>query len=235
MAERLPVADFNLSSVRFSLSGIQLSSGQSISGFTQTAKTDGGGFWTAQLSCKLRTADQVRSWRAYGARLDGGAATIEVPRCEAGMKPTLTDPPEPHQVPHSDDATFSDGSEYAFVPGFKASFGGPAALRATQVQIDFTEAVDVLGGEVFTAAHATAGARMYVIHSVVSQTGNIYTVKIRPPLREAVTTSTPLDFDYPRCLMRLANPDSWDAPLANLRFSDPAPVFIEHFDPQAAS
>lgn len=235
MTERLPVEDFNLCNVRFSLGGIQLSGGQAISGGTQLSKTDGGGSWVAQLSFKLRTADQVRRWRAYGARLDGGASTITIPRCEAGLKIILDGEPDIEGAPHSDGASFSDGSEYVVVPEVSASFGASAALRATQVQLDFVSPVSVLGGEVFTVEHANAGERMYTIHSIASQTGNSYTVKIRPPLREAVTTATPLDFDDPRCVMRLANAESWDAQLNNLRFADPSPVFIEHFDPQAAS
>lgn len=233
MADRFPVEDFWLKDAAWSLDGQRLTGGQSVSGLTQTARTDGGGYWTADLRFVLRSPDQVRRWRAFAARLSGGEETIAVPRCEIGLKVTLAAGVTFESVTHSDGVAFSDGTEYVIEPVVSAAFGGTAALRATQVQLNFTTAVDLLGGEVFSIVHANAGERMYQIKSIVSQSGNNYTVKISPPLREAVTTSTELDFDDPRCLMRVA--EGFQAEMRGLRFSDPKPLFIEHFDPLPAS
>jgi hypothetical protein len=233
MTDRLHVDDLGLVSSHWDLGGAAVSGGRSVSGMEQAAFSSGGGLWTAQIAFKPRGRDQIRRWRAYGARLDGGATAFEVPHCEVQSRIRLDGTPSVSLAKHSDGSGFSDGSQYAVVPTVAASFGASAALRATQVQLDFVTAVEIIGGERFTVEHANAGARLYTIHSIVSQSSNSYTVKIRPPLREAVTSATPLDFDDLRCTMRLV--DGWSAEMQLLRFPDPVARFIEHIDPQAAA
>jgi len=235
MTERLPVEDMGLHAQSWNLTGASISGGQSVSGQSQSVRSDGGGLWRLRAGFKLRTPADMKKWRAFGARLDGGATSIVVPRIEAGLKVQLEGTETVESATHSDGSTLSDGSEYDVIPEVSASPGASAALRATQMQLAFTSAVVLEGGECFTIEHATQGDRLYTIHSVVAQANNTYTVKIRPPLREAITTSTVLDFDDPRCLMRLADPDSWEAEARGLRFADPSAVFIEHIDPQAAA
>jgi hypothetical protein len=66
-------------------------------------------------------------------------------------------------------------------------------------------------------------------HRVV--TGGIPTVTIRPPLREATAAGARVEFDHPKCIMRLAKPDAMDLPL-ELRFFGRATIpMIEDFPP----
>lgn len=233
MTDRFPVDRFSIKKSYWSLAGQRLSGGQSVSGLTQVARADGGGYWTADLKFLVLGINEIRLWRAYSARLSAADETIIVPHRGVWIKVQLGSGVTFVPVSHSDGATFSDGSQYIVSPVVGAVFGGAAALRATQVQLNFTTEVDILSGEFFTVVHANAGERMYQIKSIVSQSGNNYTVKISPPLREAVTTSTELDFDDPRCLMRVV--DGVDQDVGVEGISEPNPVFVEHFDPLPAS
>jgi hypothetical protein len=61
--------------------------------------------------------------------------------------------------------------------------------------------------------------------------GGIHTVTMRPPLREAVVAGCRVEFDYPKCAVKLATPDAMSLALER-RFHGQANVkFIESFPP----
>jgi hypothetical protein len=62
-------------------------------------------------------------------------------------------------------------------------------------------------------------------------TGGFPTVTVRPPLREATAVGTRVEFDYPKCVVKLADPDAMDLPLERRLYGSASPVFVEDFPP----
>jgi len=230
MPEILPIEDFYPNNPRWDRVGARKSGGRSLSGISQRASTTGGGAHTATLLVQLRTANQLRRWRSYGARYAENGEPFELPFLGAGKVPLLGGATY-EGIPHGDGSYFDDGAGYDNAPLIEVSFAQAYDLRDTEVQLNLDSEVDIIGGEPFSVINSD-GARLHFIKSVTSRTATTITVKIDPPLRAAVTTATEVDFDNPRCLMRVE--DGWYGPLTHLKFMDAAPIFVEHFDPQAA-
>lgn len=184
--------------------------------------TTGGGLWVCEMSgIWLRTRDQIRTARALDARLDGGLTEIVVGSCEARFA-TWAAPSE--SVSHSDGSPFSDETFYAGASP-AGTVASDAALRATTLIITLPDGVSLMGGEAISINHPTRGPRRYTIARV----GEAGEVTIRPPLREAATSGTEVDFATGACVMRLANADDFFSAIRLGRFGDLAPVFVEAF------
>lgn len=220
----------------FELMGQTITGGQTASGVIPVTRTDAGGLWKATLAdVFLHTPEQVRTWRAIAGICDGGATPIIVPMCDKRFYPApivsgrrITTLP----VPHSDDSPHSDGSPYDSMI-VQAEIGA-AALRATTVTISIFTGEPLQGGEHFSIEHDGAMShRLYRIVSVAT-TGAGSVCEIRPPLRAAVEDGDALDFDHPRCVMRLATPDAMDLLLEQRKFGKPTVSFLEAFPPYPA-
>lgn len=203
----------------------------SLLGIPDVARIDGGGFWVAELSAVvLSQADHIRAWRALEALLDGGVTEVVVPSCESrtapwpvvdGVKITSYG-----SIPHSDGTLFSDGSGY-YQPVIDCEVVSAANLRATSLVLSFNYGGPLRGGEAFSLEHPTKGHRRYHVGSVVINDSGQSVVTIRPPLREAVAADTPVNFDRPKCTMRLAASDAMDLTLEMRRFARPSVAFKE--------
>lgn len=239
-----PTRTFRPERQTWQLRGVLKSGGPSLSGLVQRVRSDGGGYWAVELAdIRLRTADQIRLWRAWEALLDGGATPFIMLMCDARQQPTMLvngQPLRPGSVPHSDGAMFSDATAYSagVIAGrvvFHPDMMVPpeqtqaAALRATTISIEMTSGHQFRGGEHFSINHATKGHRLYRVRRVVGTYGTTQVVEIRPPLREAVTVYTPIDAEAPKCVMALADPDGMAATVeAHLRATETV-VFVESF------
>lgn len=202
-----PICLFPPKPVRWRLQGVALSGGVSTGGTASMARTDGGGLWVCEMSgVWLRTREQLKEARAIEARLDGGVTKLIVPDRDFHLGPR----PPGVNWPISATAT-------------------AAALRATEITIDFEHGAPATGGEHFSIDHPTHGRRMYRISEVVERLSTTQTVKIRPPLREAISDSTLIDFDRPSCTMRLSNPDDFFGAIESGRTAQLSPVFMEAF------
>lgn len=221
----------------WNLPGRTVTGGQSVSGLVQTARTDGGGFWTATFEeVFLRTADDLRLWRAWDAITDGGVEPVFVPMCDVRQAPwTFDDLSRPiypaTELGHSDDSLFSDGTGYDHPVTITASLVGAAALRATQIVIKVTVGGDLEAGQHFSLSHATKGKRLYRIRRVISRAGQDWTVDVRPPLRQATTNGLAVDFVTPGCVMRSVG--SLPAPVELGKRSKSSAAFVEYFGPGA--
>lgn len=169
--------------------------GTSLSGIKDDIETSGGGYWMAEFTNgRTRTREQGLAWRALADSLDGGAAGIIILFCErlfAPVNDTVRAPLEDHDraaLPSSSGASYTATA---------------AALRATTLTIAGDSEKALLGGEVFGIEHPNWGWRAYRIIEIDGAE-----ITIRPPLREAIGAATVLDFDNPRCQMRLAQPVS---------------------------
>lgn len=220
--------------IMWELMGRTISGGKSLAGPQPVARLDGGGLWTARIGdVQLSSADEVRAWRAMSALLDGGATAIVLTYRDTrhypaptvnGVRYTTAD-----AVTHSDGATFSDGAGYS-QSTVSATVETAAALRATTIDITIAIGASLRGGEHFSIEHDTLSHRMYRIGSV-TEAGGVSTCTIRPPLREAVAAGTLIEFDRPKCVMRLQEPGGMDLTLTRREFGQASTAFIESFPP----
>ncbi len=133
-------------------------------------------------------------------------------------------------VPHSDDSSFSDGSLYDNSM-ISATLAAAATLRATSLTVSIVAGDDLHGGEYFSIDHATNRWRLYRIRTATKNLDGTWAVTIRPPLREDVLTGVALEFDRPKCVMRLAAVDSMDATFEQAWYGTQAAMFVEAFPP----
>lgn len=196
-----PVHLFNPDSITLKLAGAVITGGESLSGEVDTIKTDGGGYWMIQMAdIQLLDDDQLRAWQAWEDYLDGGVQRVLVPVPELRTAPrpiaggVLSSPSQ--LATTSDDPYFPEALAFG-VPWIIATIEGAAALRATQITIDVERGARLKGGERFALTHAVSGRRVYRVMRVLSKAGQLATVNIRPPLREAVVDEQAVDFDWP--------------------------------------
>lgn len=230
-----PISLLRENGVLFELMGMVIQGGQSASGLMPATRLDGGGNWKATLSdVSLRTADHVRAWRALAAICDGGVQPIIVPMCDKRHMPAPLVNGIPlyslDDVPHSDNSPFSDDTEYAS-DVIEATLNAVAALRATSITINMIAGGDLMGGEYFSIDHETLRWRLYRLRTVLDNGDGTWACTIRPPLRAAVAADTPLQFDRPKCVMRLASADAMDLMLEQRKRAHPSVSFIEAFPP----
>lgn len=208
-----------------------LTGGRTLSGVQTITSIDGGGFWTCAMgSVQVSTPSHVRAWRAISGRMDGGATPIVLTNRDEIVAPWPTAGTyTAYQAAHDDDASFSDGSVYVSNQIVASVYSG-ADLRATSLTLQFTAGAALQGGEYFSIEHQTFSHRLYRVVSV-DTSGSNPVVTIRPPLREAVTAGTVVDFDNPKCVMRLATPDAMDLMLERRIFGQVDVRWVEAFPP----
>jgi hypothetical protein len=209
----------------FHIAPMNISGPVSASGAADVISGDAG-FWRASYgSVVVTTRERVLTWRAISAKLQGRLTPILVPYC--GMyQPFPVDSLGKRifptgGIPHSDDATFSDGSGYlSGVIG--AKLVGSLAVRAVGGNITVNAADVVQPGQVFSF-----GERMYEIKSVDYTSDTTATITWQPPLREAVADGEELNFDRPVCRMRLASDNEMQLTLDMNKRGFPTVNFVE--------
>jgi hypothetical protein len=202
-----PTHLFNPSRIVLRPASAVITGGESLSGETDTIRTDGGGYWLISLlGIELLSTDLIRAWRAWEDTLESGVTKVLVPVADVRMAPRpvvggrLSSPSQLH--PQSDDPYFPEAVGFA-TPWIVAHATADAALRATELSLTVVNGARVKGGEVFAINHPTAGRRIYRVGRVLARAGQDATVQIRPPLREAITDGNALDFDWPSVVATL--------------------------------
>lgn len=206
MADAYSFATFPVSSLNWRRLGTVISGGPTLSGPGQLGKFDGGGWWGVELGgVVLETQAERRAWTALLLALDEGLGQIEMGYLE--------------ETPMS---------------GTTARFAAAAADRATTVQIERQSGFSgpLQPGTPFSVANSAAYDRLHIVKRVVSTVGSVDTVEIRVPLRQAVALNQAVDFNAPRCLMRLDDPEgeawptfdgTWTGSVPRLRFLEVFP------------
>lgn len=210
------------------LVGGAVTGGVSLGGTSQYAETSGGGLWSLDYNdCNLLDREQYMSWLAMvDAQANGGRAIVVpvIDRIHQPINPKLT------TTPFDDGTLWDDGVAWDQAE-VDAVVSSSANLRATQISFALTGPKALVGGELFSILHGGAvGWRMYRVIRVVSGglgSGDATTVEFRPPLRAAVLSSTPLNFDAPRFVGRVNGPASTS--LDMYRFGKGAIRFVECF------
>lgn len=103
-----------------------------------------------------------------------------------------------------------------------------ATANATALQGSATVVINVASGSPPIAGnHFSADERLYRIRKVVSVVGNLYTVKVRPPLRETIPSGLPLEFEFPVIRCRQERDDGMNVMLDLLVHATPTVAFVE--------
>lgn len=169
----------------------------------------GGSLSISYEGCKITTEEQHEYINLLGARLNFSFRNINVPiptdwwgafpKVGGVSTPFLTG------IPHSDGAFFSDGGGYsqATVSG-KVSEAAP--LRSgTLSLVTVGLSRRLRHSDWFSIYHPTKGWRAYRYWQVMSApagANGAYTLAITPPLREAVSEGTRIEFARPRFVGR---------------------------------
>jgi hypothetical protein len=195
----LPVfhpCQFDFEDIDFRRVGSVTSGGTSLSGIDDTIETDGGGFWRLDLT-NGETLDRKAglAWRALTEGMDNGSSAVIVLLCSERLFQPVGDAVT---VDHSDGTPFSDDTPYDS-SGAEYTTTADAALRAVTLEMAGVSELPLIGGELFSIEHPTWGWRVYRITRIDGDQ-----ITFRPPLREAVPSGTSLEFDTPRCQMRMA-------------------------------
>lgn len=222
----------------WNLVGTAMSSASAL-GVAPVVRTDGGGFWScvmsdvrlsgikgADLRGRQRQKQATLLWRAVRQLCDGGVRSIIVPRNDALFRPFPPGVKEYGLLPHSDASFFSDASGY-YQAVVNIETASAAALRATSIALRTRYGAQLRGGESFAIEHAVAGWRIYEIATVDQVDDAVSIVTFNPPLREAVASGVYVEFDRPRCLMRLAKTSSMDLTVQPWTFNSGSLDFVE--------
>jgi len=225
----------------WNLAGNIMTPGQTGSGVMTAGRSDGGGYWTCTMSSvslsgmcgeKRYGVSGVRSatllWRAVRQICAGGVGQIVVSRNDALFRPFPDGAQEYGIIRHSDGSGYSDSTGY-YQPVISVLTYAAANLRATSLGLEILNSKPLIGGESFSINHPNAGWRLYEIATVEYIDGSHASVTFNPPLRESVGLGTEVEFDRPRCVMRLATFSSMDLTVARETNNDSDVSFVEGF------
>ncbi|MBW7967585.1 hypothetical protein [Bradyrhizobium sp. BR 10261] len=223
----------------WNIAGVAVSGGQNAgASMPMLVRSDGGGFWTCKMSAislsgrqgvndtgRDRQKRSLLLWRALRQLAQGGVNALVVPRNDALARPWPAGIAQGLEISYADGTFFDDG--VGFEQPIIDITCGAASLRANSLAITVNRAGELLGGESFSIDHPTWGWRMYEIATVDMASSTSGTITFNPPLREAVADGTRLEFDRPRCTMRLAQPSSMDLTVQPWTFNTADVDFVE--------
>ncbi|MGB3044536.1 MAG: hypothetical protein WBB98_15255 [Xanthobacteraceae bacterium] len=241
MVAEFPRALLREKSHSWNLAGNTMTPGQTGSGVMTVGRSDGGGYWTCAMGSvalagrkgmgdvgRDRQKFSTLLWRAVRQICAGGVNLIVVPRNDALFRPFPDGAKEYGGIRHSDGSAYSDSAGY-YQPVISVMTYAAASLRATTLGLELVNCAPLVGGESFSINHPNAGWRLYEIATVEYIDDNHVAVTFNPPLREAVLIGTEVEFDCPRCTMRLANAGAMDLAVAPWTFNTADANFVEGF------
>jgi hypothetical protein len=212
--------------------GQAVTGGRALSGVMPIGSLDGGGYWAATFAdVQLSSATDIRRWRSLRAAMKGGSIPLVLEARDERCAPWPVLAGNTHISAFTDDGSITDAAGNYATRIIQCTLGADAALRATSLTLTFSTLTysALKGGERLTIDHTNHKARLYEIATAVNTSGDTWTVTIDPPLREAEASGKAVDFDYPRCIMRLASP--MELPLERDLYAQSTVKFIESFPP----
>lgn len=196
-----------------------ISGGQALNGEEDVIATDGGGRWRIEFSeIELHTPAQHRAWDAWQSYLQQGAVQCLVPllTISTAPRPQQWDRPMPVSRLIANDPVFPTTVGYA-KPQIEAAVLAAAPLRATTLLIGIAMGSSIAGGEAFSI-----GERAYRIIMPVAG-GH----RIEPPLRDAVTAGSAVEFDWPVVRAVSSPGDDFSGSISRGRFGTKQITFVE--------
>lgn len=180
-----------------------------LDGTVQVRNSNGGGLWRMTMnSVQLRAREHQLAWHALEVQLKGGLEPIDIPLLFCAR-------PRP-----------------ADLSPIVVTIVGSWDSRATFGTIDLVNAGEVVAGMHFSVYDAGLyGWRLYRISYVNPVEGEDTQREIEfwPPLRTGRTDGDTLEFDAPRCVMKLAQSNSMNAEFVLRKTADPSAMFVEAF------
>lgn len=207
----------------FDLAPRSLSGPASVSGIAQVAASDAA-IWTATYDAVPIVDDQkVKAWRAIDMLTEGRLFPVLLPftRFYQPVPEGAEDNGLYDAVPHSDAALFSDGTGYVGRV-IDVALAGSIAPRSVSANVVINYAARLEPSQ-----HFSIGERLYRLRTVVYTSETTAGITFRPPLREAASLGTQLEFDDPVCRMKLASPGEMKLSLEYGRWGFPTVNFIE--------
>lgn len=236
----IPTFDLSLfppGSISLKLVGGAVESPRALSGLSGAIDFAAGGSWSLKLKKIMILADprQHRAWLALDGILAGGVAKVNVATVSSIAMPGATpgasrgDTGFVSSIRHEGGVPFSNGAGHS-ASVCLGEFAAAAEEGAATVKIRILTGQEVVPGPMFGTFDPVKGWRMYRILAVDSVSDGVATVWIRPPLRAGAPAGRLIDFDKPRCVMRLPAGQSlgWE-PEADWRFS-PDVTLVEAMD-----
>lgn len=222
-----PSRALGAASLQLRLVGQAITGGVSLSGEAQFADASGGGRWIGEFGdISLLTREARLMYRRFVAAADGGAQSLIVPVADRLHQPV--NPKYTGTDTFGRDTWVSDITAWT-AEEVTAVTTANMALGATSCTLNLTAPKALLGGELFSILHTTQGWRLYRVSRVVSggTVGSAVStvVQFRPPLREAATSGKALNFESPRCVMRVDGDLS--ETVQQFRFGKAAARFVE--------
>jgi hypothetical protein len=213
----------------FRIKPLQTLGPRSFSGKQQVQVTDSG-YWVASLAeFPIVHRDQILDWRGIVASLEGMAGDLVVGPFDDLRAPTFGSfPPVITGIPHSDGATFSDGSGYS-QSTIRITLAGDLPLRATSAVLTIHQAGALQRGMYFSVYDGLRPS-LHIITKPPEIDGNQATIQFRPPLRFAVESGATVDFATPKALMNLASADEGALDLDMGRWAKPSLELVESWN-----
>lgn len=176
------------------------SGGRTLGGTKPSYRTDLGP-WNINLeNIILSTTEQKRAWNAICAYLGGTSGRIAIPAWAIDTAPYASGLVESGSlIKHSDDTLFSDGAYYSQGPIDIISVG-TTAVGATEISMQIINGYADLSGVLFSYNHA-----LYKTGQVTNISGDIWTVRITPTVRDLIPNGADLEFHRPTCLCNLVS------------------------------
>lgn len=199
--------------------------GRSSAGDAEYVRMTAGAVWRMGFGeIALWSRETVQAWRTFASGADAGAMPVIVPLWDRRHQPF-------------GNSAYVGASDFAQVvwrdhnrweaEEVQAVAAAEAARDATEVTFTFAGSGTPIGGEHFSVYRNRFGWRLYRLIRKLGEAEGAQTWEIRPPLREKLPAGTPLNFDSPRCTMRVDGDIS--EVLSMLRLGRGTPAFVESF------
>ncbi|GAN49720.1 hypothetical protein ACXR8U_13705 [Methylobacterium radiotolerans] len=229
MAELFPTR-LRCSTENWSLQNSARSGGQSFQGAQQFVASPTSR-WRAKMTFHLLDDDDYLEARGFIAGLAGQSTPFLIGPYDYRGQPWNVFPITGQPI--TPDVAARNA---AVSPGFSVNpdtngaisfaLAADAAMNATTIRISKAR-----GGTVKRGQYLSIGDRLHVIVSPVSDPGpsGVVDIAVRPWLRADYGAGTPVSFDAPRCLMRLADGDTAAFDMTTSPLSDVTLDLIEAF------
>lgn len=206
-----------------------LRSPSAATGFTQVV-SNSAGIWKVSFSnIPVYSAQMIKCWRAIDTLLEGQLFPVSIPVFDHPRSPSSTDNYGSNlynfynsSTSHSDGVFFGDGSGYSstWTLVFATTAG---TVGATTLSVLKSPPLATLEpGQRFSV-----NDRLYQIQKITSQTDTTAVFTVRPPIREAFSIGTRLEFDNPRVRVKLLSDTAMNIPLNFNQQTFPTIDFIE--------
>lgn len=194
------------------------SAGQSTTGFEQIVQSPALRWGLKLTGIFVRTREQILAWRAIEGQLAGRAGTIRVPiydwwRGPAGRRGQLMRQPGRLHL-------LGGGAIRAKTVAITLSANAP--VNATTISVVWAEDSAPQPGQ-----HFALGPHLHRIVGMKATGASAAALTIGPWLRSAYQAGTPLEFDEPAGVFRLARDDGMSLDLEGWRLAQPSVEFVE--------